>query len=83
LLWLAAGAMATTSRPACSRTMSLEGNLRETENSFPEGGHSCPPCSVRQECRTSEELSDHLLPLSVGFGYFVLCTEVLAKSRTQ
>ena len=27
----------------------VAGNPRETENCFPEGGHSCPPCRVRQE----------------------------------
>ena len=32
----------------------VEGNPRETGNGFPEGGHSCPPSRVRQECRTSE-----------------------------
>ena len=37
----------------------VEGNPRETGNGFPEGGHSCPPSSVRQECRTSEEMSAH------------------------
>jgi len=42
-----------------------EGNPRETGNCFPEGGHSCPPCRVRQECRTSKELLAHPYSLQV------------------
>jgi hypothetical protein len=42
-----------------SSQTALAGNQCETERCFPEGGHSCPPSSVRQECRTSKELSAH------------------------